>query len=81
MSQYGMCGDIPELMIGYRSSFDGTARLWDSVTGECLSTFRDHKDNVYALAFSPDGRHVASAGGDGSLHIYDVQVSLTSRPS
>lgn len=37
--------------------------------------FHDHKENVYALAFSPDGRHVATGGGDGWLHIYDVRVS------
>ena len=60
----------------YRSSFDGTSRVWDSVTGDCLCSFDDHKKNVYALAFSPDGRHIATAGGDGCLHIYDIRVSL-----
>ena len=59
----------------YRSSFDGTSRVWDSVTGDCLCSFDDHKKNVYALAFSPDGRHIATAGGDGCLHIYDIRVS------
>ncbi|RDB29531.1 F-box-like/WD repeat-containing protein TBL1Y [Hypsizygus marmoreus] len=54
------------------SSFDGTARLWDSVTGECLKTFADHKRPVYALAFSPDGSWLATGSGDGWLHIYDV---------
>ncbi|RPD55852.1 WD40 repeat-like protein [Lentinus tigrinus ALCF2SS1-6] len=54
------------------SSFDGTSRLWDSVTGTCLCTFHDHKSNVYALAFSPDGRHFATGGADGWLYIYDV---------
>ena len=61
----------------YRSSFDGTSRVWDSVTGDCLCSFDDHKKNVYALAFSPDGRHIATAGGDGCLHIYDIRVSLS----
>ncbi|KAM5531714.1 hypothetical protein V8D89_014634 [Ganoderma adspersum] len=56
------------------SSFDGTSRIWDSVTGECLCSFDDHKKNVYALAFSPDGRHIATAGGDGCLHIYDIRA-------
>lgn len=58
----------------FRSSFDGTARLWDSVTGECLKVFADHKRPVYALAFSPDGYWLATGSGDGWLHVYDVLV-------
>ncbi|KAJ7069045.1 WD40 repeat-like protein [Mycena belliarum] len=54
------------------SSFDGTARLWDSVTGECLQVFTDHKRPIYTLKFSPSGRHVATGSGDGWLHVYDV---------
>ncbi|GBE77654.1 WD40 repeat-like protein [Sparassis crispa] len=56
------------------TSFDGTTRLWDSVTGDCLQVFQDHLDQVYTMAFSPDGRFLASAGNDGWLHIYDVKT-------
>ncbi|KAJ7201372.1 WD40 repeat-like protein [Mycena pura] len=56
------------------SSFDGTARLWDSATGACLKVFSDHKRPVYALRFSPSGRWLATGGGDGWLHIYDVKA-------
>ncbi|EGO30833.1 hypothetical protein SERLADRAFT_455117 [Serpula lacrymans var. lacrymans S7.9] len=56
------------------ASFDLTARLWDSKTGECLRVFMDHFKHVYALSFSPDGRHLATGGGDGWLHIYDTEV-------
>lgn len=59
------------------SSFDGTSRLWDSVTGECLRVFQDHKRHVYALAFSPDARFFATGGADGWLHVYDVKVSIS----
>ncbi|KII94043.1 hypothetical protein PLICRDRAFT_36273 [Plicaturopsis crispa FD-325 SS-3] len=60
------------------SSFDKSVRLWDSKTGECLKTFTDHKRPVYAICFSPDGRWLASGGGDGYLHVYDV-VSRTKK--
>jgi WD40 repeat protein len=58
-----------------RSSFDGTARLWDSVTGECLKVFADHKRPVYALDFSPNGQFLSTGSGDGWLYIYDVKVN------
>ncbi|KAF7328816.1 F-box-like/WD repeat-containing protein TBL1Y [Mycena venus] len=55
------------------ASWDGTARLWDSVTGECLHVFQDHKLPVYTLKFSPTGRWIASGSSDGWLHVYDVK--------
>ena len=57
-----------------RASFDFTARLWDSVTGDCLKVFTDHTKYVFALSFSPDGSLLASGGGDGALNMYDVKV-------
>ncbi|KAG5639567.1 hypothetical protein H0H81_012238 [Sphagnurus paluster] len=34
------------------SSFDTTARLWDSVTGKCLKSFLDHKRPTYEKRWS-----------------------------
>jgi len=52
------------------SSFDGTVRIWDTVTGKCMKVLVDHKRPVYAVAFSPDSNWLATGGGDGWLHIY-----------
>ncbi|KAF8963926.1 WD40-repeat-containing domain protein [Flammula alnicola] len=75
VSTVGWCIDHPagtnELIA--TSSFDGTARLWDSVTGECLNVFRDHKGPLYSLTFSPDGKFIATGSGDGWLHIYHTR--------
>ncbi|KAH7923908.1 WD40 repeat-like protein [Leucogyrophana mollusca] len=66
-----MAADTNELLA--TASFDMTARLWDTKTGDCLKVFSDHLKHVYALSFSPDGLQLATGGGDGSLHIYDVK--------
>jgi len=58
------------------SSFDGTARLWDSVTGDCLKVFMDHKRPLYTLSFSPDGYWLATGSGDGWLHVYNCETKL-----
>ncbi|KAF5384996.1 hypothetical protein D9615_001189 [Tricholomella constricta] len=74
VSTIGWCPDQtigPHPLIA-TSSFDSTARLWDSVTGECLKVFADHKRPVYTLSFSPDGQWLATGSGDGWLHVYSV---------
>lgn len=54
------------------ASFDATARLWDADTGACLQVFTHHKKPIYAISFSPDGRWLATGGGDGWFHLYDA---------
>ncbi|KAJ7597417.1 WD40 repeat-like protein [Mycena floridula] len=63
--------DGPELLA--TASFDGTARLWNPSTAECLKVFVDHRRPVYALSVSPDGTWLASGSGDGWLHIYALE--------
>lgn len=33
-------------------SYDGTAKIWDSVTGETLRTLKVHSDSVRSVCFS-----------------------------
>ncbi|KAJ7361138.1 WD40 repeat-like protein [Mycena albidolilacea] len=75
VSTIGWCPNTPAGTneIVATAAFDATCRLWDSVTGECLKTFEDHKRPVYALKFNPTGRWLATGSGDGWLHIYDVK--------
>jgi WD40 repeat protein len=37
-----------------------TIKLWDVKTGEEIRTLKGHRDSVRSVAFSPDGRLIAS---------------------
>ena len=41
---------------------------------ESPHALRDHTDWVYCVAFSPDGRHLASVSDDGTLCCYDMDT-------
>ena len=42
--------------------------------GACLHTLRKHIDPVYSVAFSPDGKLLASGSFDKCLYIWSTQV-------
>ena len=52
-------------------------RLWEVATGENIHTFWGHTTDVQSLAFSPDGKMLASGGFDGTILLWDVK-SFTS---
>jgi WD40 repeat protein len=50
----------------------GEIKLWDAVTGAEVLSLRGHRGRVYDVAFSPDGKHLASVSDDGDLRIWNA---------
>lgn len=48
---------------------DGKVRLWNAKTRRVVKTLHLHKDSIGALKFSPDGRFLASIGGDNLVRL------------
>ncbi|XP_060858034.1 F-box-like/WD repeat-containing protein ebi [Metopolophium dirhodum] len=55
------------------ASCDSTVRLWDVERGACIHTLTKHTEPVYSIAFSPDGKYLASGSLDKWVHIYSTQ--------
>src|SRR5204863_9651629 len=49
-------------------------RLWDAESGRELRVMVPDPEHefTYGVAFSPDGKSIASRGGAGKLHLWDV---------
>ena len=52
----------------------GSLRLWNAKTGEHLRTFIGHTSTIESVAFSPDGKTLASAGRDGLAILWEAQT-------
>ncbi len=53
-------------------SLDTVIRIWDLTTGDLVERLRGHRDCVYGVAFTPDGKGLVSGSLDKTLKFWDV---------
>jgi WD40 repeat protein len=54
------------------ASKDGSAKIWDGVTGGSQFTLKGHTKPVNYYFFSPDGKQVATGSSDGTIKVWDA---------
>ncbi|KAJ1304983.1 hypothetical protein OPQ81_000026 [Rhizoctonia solani] len=60
------------------ASDDKTIRVWNPQTGQTvLGPLEEHSDAVIFVAFSPNGRFIASGSADHTIRVYDAQTGQT----
>jgi WD40 repeat protein len=50
-----------------------TVRLWNAVDGKLLQSFAEHANDVFAVAFSAEGKSIASGGEDNRVFVYRLR--------
>ncbi len=51
---------------------DNTVQIWNALSGDDLLIYRDHFYFVNAVAWSPDGKKIASASADTNVQVWNV---------
>jgi WD40 repeat protein len=55
------------------ASYDGTANLWDTESGECVQMFEGLGRFMISAVCSPDSSKIITASSDGTAKLWDTE--------
>jgi len=59
----------------YSAGYDNVVRIWDSLSGiAAMPTRPDGHDNIWRIAFSPDGSVLATGSERGAIELWDAKT-------
>jgi WD40 repeat protein len=64
--------DPADLMKDFKVESVGQVKLWDVSTGQEIATIKGHGKAVTKVAFSRDGKMLATSSNDNSIKLWDV---------
>jgi serine/threonine protein kinase len=53
---------------------ENTVQVWDASNGGNVFTYFGHSDEVHAVVWSPDGKHIASGSHDKTVQVWDAST-------
>jgi WD40 repeat protein/transcriptional regulator with XRE-family HTH domain len=56
---------------------DGTAHVWEALTGKPIMIYRGHKSRLIDLSWSPDERYIVSCGTDKTCQVWEAVSGRT----
>jgi mono/diheme cytochrome c family protein len=51
---------------------ENDAKVYDAKSGSKIATLTGHEGGIFAIAFSPDGKRVATGGYDGMVRLFEL---------
>ncbi|KAJ3112175.1 SCF ubiquitin ligase complex subunit cdc4 [Physocladia obscura] len=57
-------------------SYDCTVRVWDLLEGECIYTFRGHREKVYSVGYSHELSRAVSGSLDASVKVWCTRTGV-----
>jgi WD40 repeat protein/tetratricopeptide (TPR) repeat protein len=58
--------------VAVSAAADGTLRVWDTETGQCIRVLRGHEGPVLCIALDASGRLALTGGADHTTRVWDI---------